>query len=160
MPHWGRWGWFLLLLGFTVALAPVIIILIQLNERVGLKDVTSYTEPVYVPEDSELCPGDTLAFTPTLDVTRAPLLVEVTASWWDVDNQRTAIQAKKGDVAISIFRSNRPTTRPLRIPVPQLPPGKYEYLRATESTTGSISAITSVPFVVPGNCPAPQSTLP
>lgn len=153
--QWSRTGRLLLFLGFLVALAPIIIILIQLDSKLGLKDVTAYSSPVYQPERSEVCPGDMLVFTPTLNLSRAPIIVEVSSSWWDVVAGRTAVSGKKGDVSISIFRKNENVERRLEVLVPPLLPGRYEYLRATESSTGSRTSVTSVPFVVPNGCDWP-----
>lgn len=150
--RWSFAGRLVLTIGLVVALAPIFLILLQLNNRVGLQNVTRYEKPEYLLDDNKLCPGDTLAFTPTLIVTSAPVLVEITSTWWDVANRRTVVQARQSDVLISIFKGNGRFSRTISVTVPKLEPGYYEYLRATESTSGSQVALMSVPFVVPEDC--------
>lgn len=150
-----RWLYVVVALVAVVAVLPVVLSLKQLSDGLKLKNVTAYSQLRYFPEKATLCPGDTMIFTPTLHVTLAPVIVEVSGTWWDENEpQHTAITGKKGDTSISIFRDNKDVTRAIKVPVPQLPPGDYSYLRATESSSGSRPGITSVLITIPPDCPA------
>lgn len=151
----GRWGYVIGVVLLLVAVLPIALTLRQLQRDSKLKNVTAYTRREYYPAQSVLCPGDTMVFTPTLRVTLAPVIVEVTGTWWAEDEpQHTAVQSKKGDTTISIYRENREVSRRISVVVPPLPPGHYSYLRATESSSGSAPGITSVRIEVPTGCPA------
>lgn len=153
--NFGKWSVAAVALVALIAILPVLLTLKQVKDGAKLKNVTAYSEPEYPPEKSVLCPGDTMVFTPTLHVVLAPVIVEVSSTWWkDDEPQRTIITGKKADTSISIFRENRDVSRAISIQVPDLPPGHYSYLRATESSTGSEPGITSVRITVPDGCPA------
>lgn len=107
---------------------------------------------VVQPEQGRRCPGDYLDFTYVSRVNRAPIAVGLIRTFFDVN------PAHPGTVVfgdhIEWVVHTRPVTvrRTMHVPVPQLPPGRYEWREGAQSFELPTSAF-SVPFEVPGGCP-------
>lgn len=108
-----------------------------------------YDQDIYQPEQSDLCPGESLVYTNTLTVYRRAN-IEATLSWWSVDQQRfigppTTYPARpfaRVPTSITARRSNE---------IPPLPAGRYEmWFGAGE--TGKSAATHAVPFRIRAGC--------
>lgn len=115
-----------------------------------------YSQDVYYPEKGTLCPGETLVFTPTLIITKAPVVLELTTTFFEDDPPHSVgPRDLENSVQRSIQLSTGERTTAIRMVVPDLPPADdYRVIRALENTQGnSVVSYTSVPFAVSANCP-------
>lgn len=140
MKHLTTWG----LIGVAlVSVAAVVGLVLALSAP-----PIEYSQEVYQPERSQLCPDETLVYTNTLTVSR-PALIPFTYSYWSVERGRFAIPADAlqyrpfaRGASITVRRENK---------LPDLPAGEYE-LWFVAGETGRAAASHRVPFTVRAGC--------
>lgn len=101
------------------------------------------------PDPPVLCPGQELTYTPVINITRAPLVINLYRTIYSRDLDQTYVFG--GDPVVAIHDHVHAITRTYGLTVPNLPAGKYELFEAAQdySTRATVFA---VPFVVPGGC--------
>jgi hypothetical protein len=113
----------------------------------------AFSQQIYAPKVSTLCPGQPVQWTPTLTVTRAPTVLAVSRTIWDVTRHVTV----QPDSQLDFFVWTEPErgeviTRPTTVDVPpDLAAGLYE-VRVGASSFNSDASAYRVPFVVPESC--------
>lgn len=114
-----------------------------------------FNEEIVQPEQSQICPGDTLRWRIGFTLHRAPTIVLIARSWWSVDQQATIILEDKPQWAAYLEPVTVPDA-PREAVVPQLPPGNYQLQTGAQSLRSSGAPVVYVvPFVVPEGCNAP-----
>lgn len=115
----------------TIVLA-ILAALILIYQRVNPSAPLEYTAHDYAPARADLAPGDTLIYSPTLTV-RAPGRIDILRSYWNVDTGTDAVLCSGQPAPIIEISRNRPRGvlnnfrggASVRLPVPNLPPGRY-----------------------------------
>lgn len=111
-----------------------------------------YSATMYAPERGDVCPGETLKWTPELHVRRAPTLLIVARTVWDVEGRRTLYPEKEPSFFVwTELEDGKAIARPTEATVPDLPPGAYE-IRTAATGFNSEPATYRVPFVIKPGC--------
>lgn len=113
----------------------------------------TFGQEVYLPADTQICPGDTMSWNYKLIVNRAPTMLAVGLTLWDVSKQTTIEPDQQLDFLIWTHEEQGETlVRPARFTLPDnLPVGLYE-VRGAATAFNSDSAAYRVPFVIPETC--------
>ena len=102
-----------------------------------------------VPSPTDVCPGETISYTVTVTVRKAPSQVMIVESFWSVDQGFTAVF---DDAPMWVAYTEITTfQRPFISFVPALEPGNYE-LRNVAQEYGAEPTFVVVPFTVRGDC--------
>jgi hypothetical protein len=140
---------------FGVAVCSVLIAIgVYIAALLDRSPPVAYTESVYLPTQSIVCPGDTLVFTPTLTIhppAGTPVVrLLVVRTWWS-DDTRTTPRLADGTVVPDVitYRNVLPGRYavPVRFVVPAFSYGRYRMLVTTSDAT-STTAGYAVPFTV------------
>lgn len=111
-----------------------------------------FTREAYLPDQPTVCPGEPLTWHPQLVVRRAPTVLAIARSIWDVTRGMTVVPDGDLDFFVWTDRDVGEQVKTSRsMPVPLLPPGVYE-VRAGATAFNSDAAAYRVPFVIPGSC--------
>jgi hypothetical protein len=110
-----------------------------------------FDEEIVQPEQSEVCPGDTLRWHIGFSLHRAPTMILIVRSWYNVDEQATLILEDKPLWAAYLEPVTVPKA-PRSAVVPQLPPGNYQLQTGAQSLRSSAPVVYAVPFTVPAGC--------
>lgn len=131
---------------FIVAVAAIAVAIHTL-EVTG--PVFLYDREIYQPDQSELCPGDLLIFDYEVSiVAEGQILIRFVETFTRSDGHHVAFADHQHYVL-----QDGPATykRTASIPIPDLPPGDYEYRRGGGSEF-SRPAYLRVPFTIPDSC--------
>lgn len=102
------------------------------------------------PDPPLLCPGDELVYTPVIDITRAPLIINLYRTIYSRDLDQTFVFG--GEPVVAIHDHIHSITRTYGLTVPDLPPGAYEMFEGAQDNS-TRAAVFSVPFVITDGCP-------
>jgi hypothetical protein len=142
--------------GFVLLVTVVAITAIAwLITELRPKRFTHYERTIYMPDKAEYCPGETLTFTPTLVVERAPVTLELTTTFYELDPPHSVgPRDLESSVSRSVQLETGKRTNVIRMLIPDLPPQRdYIIIRALESTQGdSVPSYTKVPFAIRNGC--------
>lgn len=110
-----------------------------------------FNEEVVQPEQSEVCPGGILRWRIGFTLHRAPTIVLIVRSWYNVDEQATLVLDDEPQWAAYLSPVTVPEA-PREAVVPALPPGHYQLQTGSQSLLSSAPVVYVVPFVVPPGC--------
>jgi hypothetical protein len=114
-----------------------------------------FDEEMVQPEQSQVCPGDTLRWRIGFTLNRAPTIILIVRSWWSIDQQATVLLDDEPQWAayleeVSVSEAAREAL------VPPLPPGNYQLQTGAQSLRAAAAPVVYVvPFSVPEGCNAP-----
>jgi hypothetical protein len=108
-----------------------------------------YTLIGKAPESPVLCPGAELIYTRRVEITRAPVTINLYRTIYSLDYDQTFIFG--GAPIVAIHDTEHTITRTFGMVVPNLPKGSYQ-LRESAQDFSTRSAVISVPFTVPAGC--------
>lgn len=108
-----------------------------------------YDDRVATPLERKLCPGEPLRWKLRATVTRAPVIVQIVQVWWNAETKRAALPVVPP--VYSVQRETRSFAVDAALPVPALPPGRYEYLLAAQESASS-AQVQAVPFEIKEGC--------
>lgn len=139
----GRWVMLLwaLVAGLLATVSLMLVAFVFQATRRPFVDVATVGR--YTIEDA--CPENQYTVSITVSVHRAPVFVTTIHTWWDVDNNRTAISDH--DPAYIGYPEIADIQRSLVITIPDLPAGHYRYTMTTVAV-GSIPSPLVVPVTV------------
>ena len=116
-----------------------------------------YDAPEYVPESGNVAPFGSLVYTPTLQVAQTGR-VSILRSYWNIDTNNSAQLCDGSDAPIIQSTRNLPQTlagqaraNPIRVPLPNLPPGHYWLITSATTPTGGQATYT-VSFTITQAC--------
>ncbi|GGS10319.1 hypothetical protein [Deinococcus sedimenti] len=124
---------------------------------VGVRTLASpppfaFTQEAYLPDHPTVCPGNALTWHPQLVVRRAPTVLAIARSIWDVTRGMTVVPDGALDFFVWTDQDVGTQVKTSRsMPVPLLPPGVYE-IRAGATAFNTDAAAYRLPFVIPGSC--------
>jgi hypothetical protein len=127
------WQWFFVLLIVATGVAVVVgtVVLYRIPPPV------SYNLTQYQPKVAELCAGDWLEYEVVRSVNAAPAVVMTVTSWWSLEREVTAVPTR---VPLwSVYTQTGEAARPVRVLVPELEPGAYEYRVASQAVGSGLS---------------------
>lgn len=109
----------------------------------------AYTTPSRAGPPPTLCPGATLSYPATIQVTRAPVVIHLYRTIYSLDSDQTAVFGS--DSVIVIHERNHQVTRIFEVVIPQLPPGNYALVEGAQDNSTRPSTF-SIPFGIPQGC--------
>lgn len=124
----------------------------------GPEPPLEYTQHEYQAERTELAPGDTLIYTPTLYI-RAAGRIDILRTFWSVDRSADAVLCSGEPAPIVQITRNRPRGilnnfrggSAVKLPIPNLPPGDY-LLLSSASGPGRGQSDYQVKFSIRRKC--------
>lgn len=141
------------------ALVEVVIVAVLLTRSFTAPPPLRYTQTIYAPEASALCPGDALRWRPRLTVDQ-PGHLELSRTFWDRTRNAHALLADGTPSAEIRLGRNFPLDsagqvreNAAQVVVPDLAPGVYILINVV-SRPGAGWAQYEVPFTVRGDCDA------
>ena len=139
--HTQLWYAFALLL---LLFGAVVLVLMYVAISRALTPPFEYVDEVF-PVVSPLCPGDAQVLQVPITVNRAPVVVFIAETWYDIEEQRTILDGKATrGVIIAAKKEVHKATVDFVVPE-TFTPGKYEYWR---SYSGSRPDILRIPFTI------------
>lgn len=121
-----------IVLAVLALLLAIFSALILIYQRVNPAAPLEYTQHEYAAARTELAPGETLVYSPTLTI-RAAGRIDILRSFWNADKGSDAVLCSGQPAPIIQISRNRPRGvlnnfrggAVVSIPVPNLPPGHY-----------------------------------
>lgn len=104
------------------------------------------------PEQASVCPGDTLRWSVGFTIHRAPVVIAIVRSWWNVDRQQTMKPDTSPDWT-AYLEEVSVEGAPRSAVVPDgLPPGRYELQTGVQALRSSQPDVYVVEFEIPEGC--------
>ncbi|AWN23994.1 hypothetical protein DKM44_12770 [Deinococcus irradiatisoli] len=150
LPRWVQSFLFV----FALCLAIIFgLLALQLYRSIWRPPPLAYSADVYLPVQAQVCPGDTLRWKPTLEISRAPTLLLLARTLWDVEDERTIRpeQTPKYLIWLSIQQGQTLSGETTYTLPADLPVGLYE-VRSAATAMNSDAAVYRVPFVIAASC--------
>jgi hypothetical protein len=141
--------WLIGALLLTILLLGAIMVVFQFP--VPLRDTPVIFHEVILPDNIEVCPGDTYEYVADVEILDKSILT-MHAAIMDTDTMNTMPGTAQEFIPIARARGGR-FMDGAKFVIPDLPPGNYERILAVDSDhADSVPVFISLPFTVTENC--------